>query len=69
MVSSIETSISNCAKKCCENVECIGFDWEVNANRCYLTKTTWSDAALTNSTEYIACQRKGILYILRILLI
>jgi hypothetical protein len=49
-----------CAKKCCENTECIGFDWDTKSMDCWLSKMTWNDVPLNDHNYRWACQKKDV---------
>merc|ERR1712168_23346 len=49
-----------CAKKCCENTECIGFDWDTKSMDCWLSKMTWNDVPLNDHNYRWACQKKDL---------
>ena len=49
-----------CAKKCHEHAECVGFEYYPAGNRdCYLTKKSWEDVAPANTGSRWSCEKKG----------
>ena len=53
-------SRAECAKKCHENAECIGFEYYPASNRdCYLTKTPWQTVQPANTGSRWGCEKKG----------
>ena len=54
------SSKKECLEKCCENTECIGFDWDEKTENCWLSETPWSTAPLTNHNNRYACELKEI---------
>jgi hypothetical protein len=53
-------SQGKCADKCCENTECIGYEWSetlYDGDDCWLTKTSWSQVALKHYTGSWSCEK------------
>ena len=54
------SSRKSCSHKCCENKECIGFDWVIEKQECWLSKTTRKEVALTDIKNIWSCEKKTI---------
>ena len=58
IAKSKESSRMECAKKCQEHAECIGFDYKPSTTDCFLSKTSWRQYTPTGLSNWWVCEKK-----------
>ena len=53
------SSRETCSRKCCENNECIGFDWVTPTQDCWLSKTPRSKVPLIDHKKIWSCEKRN----------
>ena len=60
-IAHMETnSRDECSAQCCENRECIGFDWLLENGMCYLSKTSRKQVGLTTRRNTWSCEKRNL---------
>ena len=60
LAHSQENSLDACSLKCCQNSQCIGFDWVSHNKDCYLSKTLQSKVRPVYVKGVYSCESRGM---------